>query len=107
MSRRKIAFWVLFLATGVVYVLVAGWSFDIVEMEAGGAKPFDLMTPGYTFDEAESFLARLSPEGYAHYQSIQQPLDILFIGLYAATFFFAIQALIPATWNSLAYRVLP
>ncbi len=107
MNRRVVAFWLLFAVTCVVFVCDVGWSLQYVTDQAEGLEAFDLRTDGYDFQQAQAFLAALSPEGYAHYQSIQQPLGILFIGLYAVTFFFAIQALVPATWSNLAYRVLP
>ena len=107
MFARKVAFWLLFATTAVVYVYVAGWSLDIIEMEAGGAKPFDLLTNGYTFDEANTFLRSLSPAGYAQYLDIQQALDLAFLLLYATTLFFAIRGLMPPHWGPRARIVLP
>lgn len=107
MNRRRTAFWLLFAATLVAFVYETGASLVYVREQAGGLDPFDLLTEDYTFAQAEAFLAALSADGYAYYQSIQQPLGLLFIALYAATFFFAIQALVPARWPYRLRRMLP
>jgi hypothetical protein len=106
MSARKVAFWLLFATTAVVYVYVAGWSLDIIEMEAGGAEPFDLRTNGYAF-EANTFLRSLSPAGYAQYLDIQQALDLVFLLLYATTLLFGIRGLMPPHWGERARMLFP
>jgi len=82
MSR---GFWILMAVTLVVYGVIMLWSLSIVSEEAGGLVPFDLRPGGYSLEEAQAFLAALSPEGLAQYEGPQRWLDMVYPALLAAT----------------------
>ncbi|MBO6724665.1 MAG: hypothetical protein JJ911_03255 [Rhizobiaceae bacterium] len=88
-------FWLLVAVTLANYAIMVAWSLPYIASEAGGLAPFDMRLSGYSFAEAQAFLAALSPAGNAFYQTTQHWLDLFFPGLMAATVFSAIAALLP------------
>jgi hypothetical protein len=98
-SRRVTAFWILFAATLAVYLIIVGWSLPTISAAAGGMAPFDMRPGGYSFDQAQAYLAALSPDGTAFYLDIQHRLDLIYPALLAATLFFGIWLLTPPTWG--------
>ena len=63
---------------------------------------------GYSYVEAQAFLAALSPEGIAFYSDVQHKLDIIYPPLLAVTVGWAIWWLLPASWGWFrAVLVLP
>jgi hypothetical protein len=105
MKRWHQAFWVLFVVTGVVYVVIAGWSLPTIAGDAGGLPAFDLRPAGYSFDEARAFLAALTTAGYGFYLDVQQSLDTVYPALYGATLFFEIYLLAPRAWGDWRWLV--
>ena len=95
MGARRVAFWALFAVTAAVYLVIVLWSLPKISAAAGGAAPFDMQPFGYSFDEAKTFLAALTPEGSEFYLNVQHRLDAAYPALLAATLFFAIRALAP------------
>jgi hypothetical protein len=84
--RLSLVFWVSLAATLVLYLVLVLWSLPRISAEAGGAVPFDLRPMGYSFDEAQAFLAALSAEGRAHYLGTQHQLDWIYPALLGTTF---------------------
>ena len=78
MSRRMIAFWLLFAATLSVYIVIVGWAIPMIAAEADGLTPFDMRPYGYSFDEARAFLSALTPRGVEIYLGPQQRLDTFY-----------------------------
>jgi len=99
MSRRTIAFWLLFATTLCVYIVIVGWSVPMIASEAGGLMPFDMRPRGYSFDQAKAFLTALSPRGHEMYVGPEQRLDTFYPALLSATLFFAIYLMAPARWG--------
>jgi hypothetical protein len=99
MSRRTIAFWLLFAATLCVYIVIVAWSIPMIAAEAGGLTPFDMRPGGYSFDQAKAFLTALSPRGVEIYLGPQQRLDLAYPALLSATLFFAIYLMAPERWG--------
>ena len=84
--QRSSLFWVLFAATGVLYLVIVGWSLPRIASEAGGATPFDLRPMGYDYDEAQGFLIALSEVGRDYYLRTQHRLDWIYPAFLGATF---------------------
>jgi hypothetical protein len=93
MHRRL--FWALLLLTLAVYGVMLLWSLPTVSRAAGGLAPFDMRPNGYSFAEAEAFLAALSKEGLEFYQEVQQRLDLVYPALISLTLLFAIVGSMP------------
>ncbi len=68
----------LWIVTGVLYLIIVLWSLPMIAGEAGGILPFDLRPRGYSLDEAGAFLNALSDAGRAQYLGPQRWLDIVF-----------------------------
>lgn len=84
MTGRRLAVWLLVLATLAVYLAMALWSLPHLIDLAGGERPFDLRPLGYDPAEASRLLAALGPEGRHFYLAVQQRLDLVYPGLMAA-----------------------
>lgn len=84
--HRTSLFWALFASTGVLYLVIVGWSLPRIASEAGGATPFDMRPMGYDFDEAQEFLAALSDVGRDYYLRTQHRLDWIYPAFLGATF---------------------
>jgi hypothetical protein len=84
--RPALLFWLFLAATLGLYLVLVLWSLPRISAEAGGAVPFDLRPMGYSFEEAQGFLAALSAEGRAFYLGPQHQLDRIYPALLAATF---------------------
>ena len=95
MKNRRVAFWILLVATVAVYVVMINWSLPLIAERADGLRPFDLRPIGYDYAEAKAFLAALKPEGAEFYLGVQHRLDSIYPALLAATLFFAIVMIAP------------
>ncbi len=93
MSRR-VAWWIVFLATVVVYMIMLLGTLPAISAEAGGLLPLDVRLMGYTGDEVRSFLAELSDTGRGIYLGLQRNLDIVFPLLLGSTLTGLIWALV-------------
>lgn len=91
-------YWVLVAATLAVYFTMVFWSLPIIVNASGGLMPFDLRPTGYTFGDAQEFLATISPQGSEFYLETQHRLDTAYPGLLAAVL------IIGLWWQS---RILP
>ncbi len=103
MKRRL--FWGLVVAKAVVYLAMILWSLPRIAAYADGQTPFDLRPTGYTFEEAQAFLAALGAEGADFYRDVQHQLDLLFPALAAAVVFFAIVWLLPRRLEGWRYVI--
>lgn len=92
-------FWLVFAAMLGVYLTMVIWSIPLISSQADGLPIFDMRPGGYTFDEAKTFLAALSPEGAKFYVNVQHRLDIVYPALLAITLFWAILRLTPVRWG--------
>lgn len=68
-------FWVSLVAAMAVYGVMLLWTLPAISQAAGGLMPFDMRPGGYTFAEAQAFLAALTPEGRHLYLTAQHRLD--------------------------------
>ena len=62
-QMKVIVYWIVFAVTLAVYGTMLAWSLPTVAASAEGLMPFDMRPGGYSFAEAEAFLAALSAEG--------------------------------------------
>ncbi|MEO1154060.1 MAG: hypothetical protein AAFR34_10225 [Pseudomonadota bacterium] len=76
--RGTPGYWALVAATLALYAVIAFWSLPYIASEAGGMPAFDARPAGYGFEDAQAFLAALSPAGRAHYLGTQAILDSMY-----------------------------
>lgn len=91
--------WVVAAATICVYATMLVWSIPKISAEAGGLPVFDLRPGGYSYAEAQAFLAALSADGKRFYASVQLRLDTAYPALLAVTLAWSILRLAPAGWG--------
>lgn len=75
MRGKWVVYWVLVAATMAVYGVMVMWTLPEIAEAAGGLMAFDMRPAGYTYPEAEAFLAALSDDGRRIYLGIQHRLD--------------------------------
>ena len=90
----RLAFWFLLGATLVVYSFLIFIFGPRLDAAAGGLPVFDLRIGGYTFEEAKTYLAALTPEGRDIYLGPVRLIDTIFPGLLAATLYCALVVLL-------------
>lgn len=98
MTGRDRLFWFIVAVTLAVYCVMIFWSIPKISAQAGGMAVFDLRPGGYSFEEAKTFIAALSPEGAAFYANVQHRLDTAYPALLALTLGWSILRLTPASW---------
>jgi hypothetical protein len=70
-------------------------------MRPGGRAVFDMLPAGYSYAEAQAFLAALSPEGAEFYLRVQHRLDLIYPALLAISTGWAMVRLAPRwRWRS-------
>ena len=106
MTRNGI-FWLVFAAMLGNYLAMILWSIPRISAEAGGLAIFDMRPAGYSFEEAKTFLAALSPDGARFYVQVQHRLDSAYPALLAVTLGWAIIRLAPASWGVWRWLILP
>ena len=94
MSTRWKLYWLLVAAMAVLYLVMVAWSLPYLKM-LGGDPAFDLRPGGYTFSEAQSFIAALGNEGRAFYLNVQHRLDLVYPALLGAVLVIALVKLAP------------
>ena len=99
MKGKDRLFWFVIAVTLADYCVMIFWSIPKISAQAGGLTVFDMRPGGYSFDEAKTFLAALSPEGAAFYINVQHKLDAAYPALLALTLGWAILRLAPANWG--------
>ena len=95
----KKIYWFTVLVTVAIYVAMVAWSLPAISIDANGLMPFDMRPTGYSFAEAQAFLAALSIDGNAFYQSTQHKLDMAFPALEALSVGWGIFLLSPKSWG--------
>ena len=93
--RGRLLFWAVVLATLAVYAVMLGWSIPAISDAAGGRAVFDMLPAGYSYAEAQAFLADLSPEGANFYLRVQHRLDLIYPALLAISTGWAMVRLAP------------
>jgi hypothetical protein len=94
-------FWAVVVATLAVYAVMLGWSIPAISDAAGGRAVFDMLPAGYSYAEAQAFLAALSPEGADLYLRVQHRLDLIYPALLAISTGWAMVRLAPNwRWRS-------
>ena len=90
----RVAFWVIFGATGVVYGVMLLDTLPTISEGAAGLLPFDLRPMGYTTAEAQAFVDHLTVEARATYLGKQHLLDSVFPALLCLSMFGAFSMLV-------------
>lgn len=106
MSGRWL-FWSVVAATFAVYAVMLGWSIPAISDAAGGRAVFDMLPAGYSYAEAQAFLAALSPEGADFYLRVQHRLDLIYPALLATSTGWAMLRLAPRWRWRLALLLVP
>lgn len=83
MKNARKLFWLLVLATTLVYGAMIFWAGPIISNSSDGGMPFDLRMFGYSHSEAQAFLAALTPAGTAFYLGSAMWLDTFFPAMFA------------------------
>lgn len=105
MTTNKKLYWALFAATMIVYGAMLLWSLPNVSTQAAGLIPFDLRPGGYSFEDAQTFVTALTPEGAAFYLGTQHLLDLFYPAMIGLVVLFALWHL-SATWPTWLRLVL-
>jgi hypothetical protein len=74
---------VLLAASGLLWAVMFFGPLAELSRLAGGAAPFDIRPAGYSFAEAQAFLAAIGSEGRRYYAFPELALDTLYPPLYA------------------------
>jgi hypothetical protein len=93
--RGRLLFWAVVAATVAVYAVMLGWSIPAISDAAGGRAVFDMLPAGYSYAEAQAFLAALSPDGADFYLRVQHRLDLIYPALLAISTGWAMVRLAP------------
>ncbi len=84
MSLGHKLYWLLVVATVLLYATMIFWAGpQISDMSTAEKLPFDLRMFGYTHEEAQNFVASLSPGGLAFYLGPAMLLDTFFPAMFA------------------------
>jgi len=103
----RLIFWLLSAIMAGVYATMALWSIPKIVADAGGLMAFDMRPTGYSFGEAQAFLAALSDEGHGFYLNVQHMLDSAYPGLMAVVLVMAFKHLFHGwgRWVAIALAV--
>ena len=94
------AFWISFVATVGVYLLMLFWTLPLISTAAGGLPPFDLRPFGYTAQDAQTFLGALSEEGRRFYLYVQLRLDLVLPAVLGIMLIVGFQRVYQPPWNT-------
>jgi len=94
MSWRA-AYWVVFVATGIVYATMIFGTLSAISDGAAGLMPFDMRPMGYATADAQTFLDSLTDEARSLYLGPQRLLDTAFPALFGISLFGAFFVLVP------------
>lgn len=103
------AYRLLLAVAMAVYFTMVLWSLPRIAAAAGGLVPFDLRPGGYTFAEAQAFVAVLDPGAVRFYLRVQHGLDTVYPPLLALVLGIALWALLGRAprWLKLAAMAAP
>lgn len=88
-------FWFLLAAMLASWLSMNLWTVPRIEELSGGLRLLDMRFTGYSFDEAQAFVAAIGDEGAALYLGAQLWLDYIFPPLLGAVLFFLYRWLFP------------
>jgi len=88
-------FWITFAAMLVAWGAMNLWSVPRIEAITGGLRLLDMRFTGYSFADAQDFVAALGEEGAALYLGPQIWLDMIFPPLLGAVLFMSYRWLFP------------
>ena len=88
-------FWGILAAMFAVWFAMNLWSAPKIEEMSGGLRLLDMRFTGYSFAEAQDFLAAIGEEGIALYLGPQLWLDMVFPPLLGALLFLSYRWLFP------------
>ena len=92
-------FWVLFAAMLAVWLAMNLWTAPKIEELSGGLRLLDMRLTGYSFSEAQGFVAAIGEEGVELYLGPQLWLDMAFPPLLGAVLFLCYRWLFPGWWG--------
>lgn len=98
-------FWIVLLAMFTAWLAMNLWTAPKIEAMSGGLRLLDMRFTGYSFAEAQDFVAAIGEEGVALYLGPQLWLDMLFPPLLGAVLFFCFRWLFPG-WVGLVIGTL-
>ena len=82
-----------------IYMTMLVLTLPAISEQAGNLPAFDMRPGGYSFEEAQAFLAALSPKGKAIYLGLQSQLDLIYPFLLAVFTGSSILLLVPPRWG--------
>ena len=98
-------FWAILAAMLASWLAMNLWTNPRIEALAGGFRLLDMRFTGYSFAEAQAFIAAIGDEGRALYLGPQMWLDYIFPPLMAAVLFLTYRWLFPG-WPGLVIGTL-
>ncbi|MCB1517032.1 MAG: hypothetical protein KDJ19_05380 [Hyphomicrobiaceae bacterium] len=98
-SFFKAIVWPLVAVTLGVYLAMVLWSLPQLQTYSDGQLAFDLRPMGYGYEDAQSLISALGPDGINFYLGIQQFLDLFYPALMALTLFVSIALLLPKNFG--------
>ncbi|MDU8926274.1 hypothetical protein RXV86_02645 [Alisedimentitalea sp. MJ-SS2] len=93
-------FWFIFTAMLASWLAMNLWTVPQIEALSGGLRLLDMRFTGYSFDEAQTFLAAIGDKGAGLYLGTQFWLDMIFPPLLGAVLFLSYRWLFPG-WPGL------
>lgn len=88
-------FWFVLAALLVAWLSMNLWTAPRIEELSGGLRLLEMRFTGYSFDEAQGFVAAIGKEGAALYLGAQLLLDMIFPPLLATVLFLGYRKLFP------------
>ena len=88
-------FWFFFAAMLVPWLCMNLWTAPRIEDLAGGRRLLEMRLTGYSFDDAQDFVAAIGDEGARLYLDVQLWLDMVFPPLLGAVLFYGYRWLFP------------
>lgn len=88
-------FWIVLLAMFAAWLAMTLWTAPKIEAMSGGLRLLDMRFTGYSFAEAQDFVAAIGEEGVALYLGPQLWLDMIFPPLLGAVLFLFYRWLFP------------
>ncbi len=98
----RLVFWLLFALMSGVYLAMILWSVPIITNASHGLLLFDVRLFGYSFEQAQAFMAALPEDGRLFYLNVQQMLDSTFPALFAVVMVMACVHLFRGIYRSIA-----
>lgn len=88
-------FWAILAATLAAWLSMNLWTVPRIEETAGGLRLLDMRFTGYTYEDAQEFVAAIGDEGTALYLGAQYWLDMVFPPFLGSVIFLFFRWLFP------------